>query len=301
MWVRQNRLPHKSIIPILLRYDIDPLHISGEKLKAMFHQHGSFEELEIQVKKHHMKSREDAKTGGWYTKHALEFKEGWSKQGPQFCLCSSCMHARLPSYVFLKLPIIQLFPVLIPLRSMIQKALDWGRKTNNLRVNPIHGEEEIRMILSETFYHKELHQEETNREGGMVVQDRFASLRILLKCYPAIPYEPICYLIYFINMPWVIYARNIRKLFPPYISRQDESGSMMDSALPDINDANADFLLPPKATAGRESSSTPSAPNASGIMSFKQGSQVVLSNAQSHYNGALKLIYIVASWWGLIC
>ena len=55
-------LPHKSIIPILLRYDIDPLHISGEKLKAMFHQHGSFEELEIQVKKHHMKSREDAKT-----------------------------------------------------------------------------------------------------------------------------------------------------------------------------------------------------------------------------------------------
>ena len=96
-------------------------------------------------------------------------------------------------------------------------------------------------------------------------------------------------------MPWVIYARNIRKLFPPYISRQDESGSMMDSALPDINDANADFLLPPKATAGRESSSTPSAPNASGIMSFKQGSQVVLSSAQSHYNGALKLIYIVAS------
>lgn len=54
----------------------------------MFKEHGSFEELEIQVKKKLLKSREKLKSGGWYTKHALEFKEGWSKSDPQFhCWC----------------------------------------------------------------------------------------------------------------------------------------------------------------------------------------------------------------------
>ena len=56
----------------------------------------------------------------------------------------------------------------------------------------------------------------------------------------------------------------------------------MDSALPDIDDANADFLLPPGATPGGEKGPTSSAPNASGILSFKQGSQSDLSNAHAH-------------------
>ena len=45
----------------------------------MFKEHGSFEQLEIHVKKHHLRSSEAAKSGGWYTKYALENKEGWSK------------------------------------------------------------------------------------------------------------------------------------------------------------------------------------------------------------------------------
>ena len=53
---------------------------------------------------------------------------------------------------------------------MIQKALDWARKTGNIRTNEIHGEEEIRMIISETFVHKEVKTEETNREGTIEVQ-----------------------------------------------------------------------------------------------------------------------------------
>ena len=100
---------------------------------------------------------------------------------------------------------------------MIQKALDWGRKTNNLRVNPIHGEEEIRMVLSETFCHKEVHQEETNREGGMVVQDRFVSLGILLQCYTPLyhmnPYA-ILNIVYIINH-WYYMPGTISSLHLP--------------------------------------------------------------------------------------
>lgn len=59
---------------------------------------------------------------------------------------------------------------------MIQKALDWARKTNNIRVNEIHGEEEIHMILSETFCHKELQEEETNQKGSIAVEARFSSI-----------------------------------------------------------------------------------------------------------------------------
>jgi len=57
----------------------------------MFQQHGSFETLEVQIKKKKSKSREDAKSGGWYTRFQLETKEGWSKQEAQFILQSNLL------------------------------------------------------------------------------------------------------------------------------------------------------------------------------------------------------------------
>lgn len=45
----------------------------------MFKEHGSFAELEVQIKKKHLKSKETAKSGGRYTKHYLLTKEGWTK------------------------------------------------------------------------------------------------------------------------------------------------------------------------------------------------------------------------------
>lgn len=53
----------------------------GQELSKMFAAHGSFETLEIQVKKRHLKSVEKSKLGGWYTKQYLESKEGWTKSG----------------------------------------------------------------------------------------------------------------------------------------------------------------------------------------------------------------------------
>ena len=51
----------------------------GAELKELFLQHGSFEQLEVQVKKKSSKLRGKAQDGGWYTKVYLESKEGWTK------------------------------------------------------------------------------------------------------------------------------------------------------------------------------------------------------------------------------
>lgn len=56
------------------------------------------------------------------------------------------------------------------LRAMIAKAWAWARQHNRLRVNPVHGEEEIYLVLSETFNAKEMEEEEMTRQGNMEVQ-----------------------------------------------------------------------------------------------------------------------------------
>lgn len=53
---------------------------------------------------------------------------------------------------------------------MIDKTVLWAQKTGNIRTNEVHGEEEMRLILNETFLHKEVSQEETNREGSIEVE-----------------------------------------------------------------------------------------------------------------------------------
>ena len=65
-----------------------------------------------------------------------------------------------------------------PTRTMVQKAMQWGHKTGNVRVNEIHGEEEVRMVLNETFVHRELHEEQTTREGNIEMEVRGTP------CYP---------------------------------------------------------------------------------------------------------------------
>ena len=58
---------------------------SGKELKKMFLEHGSFESLEIRIKKKHIESQSRAKSGGWYTKGQLEGQHHWTKTQPQFC------------------------------------------------------------------------------------------------------------------------------------------------------------------------------------------------------------------------
>ena len=58
----------------------------GAELKRLFLEHGSFETVEVLIKKRYLKSKEAEHEGGWYTKQYLTAKEGWSKRGPQLDL-----------------------------------------------------------------------------------------------------------------------------------------------------------------------------------------------------------------------
>ena len=45
----------------------------------MFMEHGSFEQLEIRVKRKHIENQSRTKSGGWFTKSQLEGQHQWSK------------------------------------------------------------------------------------------------------------------------------------------------------------------------------------------------------------------------------
>ena len=52
----------------------------------MFAQHGSFDALEVAIKKKTLKSKADTAEGGWFTGLALRQQKGWSTTKPQLVL-----------------------------------------------------------------------------------------------------------------------------------------------------------------------------------------------------------------------
>ena len=53
----------------------------------MFKENGSFEAMEICIRKKHIKSRNQSTGGGWYSEQFLKTEKGWSKTKPQlFCV-----------------------------------------------------------------------------------------------------------------------------------------------------------------------------------------------------------------------
>lgn len=68
-------------------------------------------------------------------------------------------------------------------RSMIQKAFQWAEANGRKRKNAIHGEDEIQIVLSETFELKDLEIEEQERSGSLVCEERgsrFAACNYIL-------------------------------------------------------------------------------------------------------------------------
>jgi len=49
----------------------------------MFAQHGSFDALEVAIKKKTLKSKEDTAEGGWFSALALRRDKGWTSTKPQ--------------------------------------------------------------------------------------------------------------------------------------------------------------------------------------------------------------------------
>ena len=54
----------------------------GLELQKMFKEHGSFEGVEVAVRKRSVREQNNSKAGGWYTRTYLETKEGFTKSRP---------------------------------------------------------------------------------------------------------------------------------------------------------------------------------------------------------------------------
>ena len=53
----------------------------------------------------------------------------------------------------------------------MDRAFEWGRKNGAVRVNEVHGEEEVRLVLTETFQLENTDLEEVNRTGSFEVEE----------------------------------------------------------------------------------------------------------------------------------
>ena len=54
---------------------------------------------------------------------------------------------------------------------MIERAWNWAKAKGKVRTNDVHGEEEIKIILSETFDINSAEIEEAERSGTIEVKD----------------------------------------------------------------------------------------------------------------------------------
>ena len=56
------------------------------------------------------------------------------------------------------------------LRNMILKSWAWAKAQNKIRVNEVHGDEEIYIVASETFDISSTNMEESTQNGSITVQ-----------------------------------------------------------------------------------------------------------------------------------
>ena len=53
---------------------------------------------------------------------------------------------------------------------MIDKSWQWAVKTGRHRTNQVHGEEEVQLVLSETFSLNERQEQNVTQEGNLTVE-----------------------------------------------------------------------------------------------------------------------------------
>ena len=129
---------------------------------------------------------------------------------------------------------------------MCDRAWEWAARTGNLRTNQVHGEEEIKIVLNETFLAKNIHREENERSGSIQVED-------------------IC-MHEFVS-------------YPSFLA-QDPSGSLLTSELPDMLASTQSFL---EQMAGEQAAAQKPSElgNTAAISTFKLLISTVCSNVAS--------------------
>lgn len=110
---------------------------------------------------------------------------------------------------------------------MIDKAFEWAKaqKCNpkKIRTNAVHGEEEIQIVLNDTFEMQDVHEEETNQTGSIDAQEGSKFLTYACTCCACTSHRE-CFIMhaYHDSTP---------------VSSQDEHGTLLESDLPTMDGA----------------------------------------------------------------
>ena len=80
--------------------------ISGEKLAELLNRHGTFDKVEVALKKWHERKNRFDKKGGWYTKAWLAGKRHWNKSLGIYIFFSKYIHITIHIYIYIYICII---------------------------------------------------------------------------------------------------------------------------------------------------------------------------------------------------
>lgn len=131
--------------------------MAGDKLKELLKRHGEFAKIEVSIKKWVEKKARFDKKGGWYTKVWLQNERHWTKN-----LSSNILHC-LMHYRFWSTP--------TDPRKMLDAAWDWAERHHKKRKNPVHGEEEIGIVLDDEFLFRTEKGEGMSQQGDFDLED----------------------------------------------------------------------------------------------------------------------------------
>ncbi|CAL1171873.1 unnamed protein product [Cladocopium goreaui] len=109
------------------------------KLREMLIQHGNFGAVECEIVRYQKTLMDNSKQGGWVTKHYLTKEKHWTT-------------------------------------SMVSAAVEWAKSKNLWRVNPIHKEEEIKVVVDDFFRFSEQEGFDTTQRGTMEMEDHDGAL-----------------------------------------------------------------------------------------------------------------------------
>lgn len=109
------------------------------KLREMPIQHGNFGAVECEIVRYQKTLMDNSKQGGWVTKHYLTKEKHWTT-------------------------------------SMVSAAVEWAKSKNLWRVNPIHKEEEIKVVVDDFFRFSEQEGFDTTQRGTMEMEDHDGAL-----------------------------------------------------------------------------------------------------------------------------
>ena len=144
---------------------------SGETIRQIYLQTGSFEKLELELEKRSQQSSSNNLAGGWHNEVSLRETLKWDAcfSGTSTLMWyiivvvyayfgNTCEYHQIPNCC-------------VHLRDMIKNSKEWARKRGLIQTNEVHGKEEWKIPTERTFSFKNDVTQSVRMHASTTVQD----------------------------------------------------------------------------------------------------------------------------------